>query len=153
MSRATSVINGRVMIQYEGSGVPSQISRWPTTTFPLSPSALSLFLLHFSSFSPPPLIARPLETNGTPAAKLLLLASTPDDSSTVSFHSSFPFRLLSRAEGYLPISCVCLSCFCEVYCSNDASPLLGHRASRSSLLRKIAFRGPSHGRFSRRWLK
>lgn len=76
MSRATSVINGRVMIQYEGSGVPSQISRWPTTTFPLS-LLLSLFLLHLSSVSPP-LIARPLETNGTPAAKLLLLTSTLD---------------------------------------------------------------------------
>lgn len=38
-----STINGRVMIQYERSGVPSRISRWPTAI------SLPLTVLSFSA--------------------------------------------------------------------------------------------------------
>lgn len=66
---ATSVINDRVMIQYERSDVPSRISRWPTA-IPL------LLLLYFEA-----LIARcitlrdPFEANGTLHGKRPLLVS------------------------------------------------------------------------------
>jgi len=44
LSRATSVINGRVMIQYVRSGVPSRILRWPTAI-----SSPPIVLLSFST--------------------------------------------------------------------------------------------------------
>lgn len=121
------------MIQYEGSGVPSQISRWPTTTFPLSlPLSLS-----FSSTFLPPLIARrdPLETNGTPEAKLLLL----DDSS---------FHLVPAFLAPLAQKDLCQSPSIVFLLLKRHLLFSGIGFSRLPVA-KVAFRG----RFSRRWLK
>lgn len=89
MSRATSAINGRVMIQYERSGVPSRISRWPTAI-----SLPSIVLLFPSANCDGRNSAILSNLTGLPA-KLLL----PDDFPIVGVSLTLQLQIREYANG------------------------------------------------------